>query len=85
MLISTPSILLTATDSELQLASASPLFLESSSASLSFEVDPTKTRQQSCLLCSTQEDEVSGQPWAVAVKLLGTSVRRVGAVTCSNG
>lgn len=85
VLISTPSILLTATDSELQLASASSLFLESSSASLSFEVDPTKTRQQSCLLCSTQEDEVSGQPWAVAVKLLGTSVRRVGAVTCSNG
>lgn len=34
-------------------------------------------RQQSCLLCSTQEQEVSGQPWAVAVKLLGTSASRV--------
>lgn len=52
--ISRPSILLTATDSELQLASTSSLFLESSSASTSFEVAPAKTRQQ--------KDEVSGQP-----------------------
>lgn len=67
--ISRPSILLTATDSELQLAFTSSLFLESSSASLSL---------QSCFLCSAQDDEGSGQPWAVAVKPLGTSAGRVG-------
>lgn len=76
--ISRPSILLTATDSELQLASTFSLFLESSSASPSFEAGPTKPRQQSCLLCSAQQDEVSGQPWAVAVKPLGTSAGRLG-------
>lgn len=80
--ISRPSILLTATDSELQLASTSSLFLESSSASTSFEVAPTKTRQQ--------KDEVSAVPRrtrcqvspTVAVKPLGTSA---GTATCSNG
>lgn len=76
--ISRPSILLTATDSELLLASTSSLFLESSSASPSSEVGPTKTGQQSCLLCSAQEDEVSGQPWALQRAESGTA-------TCSNG
>lgn len=79
------SILLTATDSELQLAFTSSLFLESSSASPSLEAGPTKRRQQSCLLCSAQEDEESGQPWAVAVRPRALQRAVSGTVTCSNG